>query len=298
MLDLSLPSVTRATRWSISARELGVWSLVTVAIGYLASDIRAASGVDGPGLQSFIDGIVSDSAFVVFAWILILVRAVRKLTTEAASSQQIGGALLAGGISVAPFRLANASALVILGLNFLFIPGSRQAARDIAWCLFALALESVWLSSLIAPLHVLVGHLDSRICVLLLGLLNMAAHAQGGVVENATTGFSIMIWPGCSSSYPLAAVALAFTVMTIYTGQRPRLRQLPILAASMIASIILTEWRLSLLAINLPRYEWWHAGPGASIYAIAALGLAALFPAMAAGSAGPTADSPRHRRLA
>ena len=298
MQDLSLPSRTRASRWAISVRELGVWSLATVAIGYFAPDIRAASDVGGPGLQSFIDGIVSDSAFVVFAWIFILVRAARSLTIEAASSKQIWGALLAAAISVVPFRLANASALVILGLNFLLIPGSRQAGRDIAWCLFALALESIWLSSLLAPLHVLVGHLDARICALLLDLLNMAAQAQGGVVENATTGFSVVIWPGCSSSYPLAAVALAFTVVTIYTGQQPQLRQVPFLAASMIASIILTEWRLALLAIDLPRYEWWHAGPGTSIYAIAALGLAALFPAMAARSSGPTADLPRDRRLA
>lgn len=298
MPDLSLPSRTRASRWSISARELGVWSLATVAIGYFARDVRAASDVGDPGLQAFIEGIVDESAFVVFAWILILARAFGTLTTEAASAKQLWGALLAGAISVAPFRLANAFALAILGLNFLFIPGSRQAGRDIAWCLFALALESIWLSSLIAPLHVLVGHLDAQICVLLLDLQNMVVHAQGGVVANATTGFSVMIWSGCSSSYPLAAVALAFTVMTIYMGQRPQLRQLPFLAASMIASIVLTEWRLALLAIDQPRYEWWHAGPGTSIYAIVALGLAALFPAMAAWSSSPTADLPRDRRLA
>ena len=298
MQVLSFPARTRASRWAISARELGVWSLATVAIGYFAPDIRAASDLGGSAFQSFVNGIVSDSAFVVFAWILILTRAVRTLSTEPASSKQIWGALLAGAISIAPFRLANASALVILGLNLLVIPGSRQAGRDIAWCLFALALESIWLSSLIAPLHVLVGHLDSRICVLLLDLLHMVAHAQGGLVENATTGFSVMIWSGCSSSYPLAAVALAFTVVTIYLGQRPQLRQLPFLAASMIASIVLTEWRLALLAIDQPRYEWWHVGPGTSIYAVVALALAALFPAMAARNSGPTADLPRNRRLA
>ncbi len=298
MPDLFLPSRTRTARRSISARELGIWSLATVVIGYFARDIRAASDLGGSALQSFIDGIVSDSAFVVFAWILILARAFGTLTTERASSKQVWGALLAGAISIVPFRLANASALVVLGLNFLLIPGPGRTGRDIAWCLFALALESIWLSSLIAPLHVLVGHLDSRICVLVLDLLNMVAHAQGGLVENTTTGFSVMIWSGCSSSYPLAAVALAFTVVTIYLGQRPQLRQLPFLAASMIASIALTEWRLALLAIDQPRYEWWHVGPGTSVYAVVALALAALFPAMAARNSGPTGDLSHNRRLA
>src|ERR1700744_1659035 len=119
MRELPLSSEARANRWSISARELGVWSLVTLAIGYFARDMRAGSDVTGAALQSLVEGIVSDSAFVVFAWIFVVSRAVRTLSTEAASAKQILSALLAGAISVAPFRLANASALVILGLNFL-----------------------------------------------------------------------------------------------------------------------------------------------------------------------------------
>lgn len=297
MQDLSLPSRTRAARLSISVRELGVWSLATVAIAYFARDIRAASDHGGPALQSFIDGFVNDSAFVVFAWIFILARAVRTLTTEAATPIQIWAALLAGAASVAPFRLANASALFILGANFLFIPGSRLAGRDIALCLFALALESIWLSPLIAPLHILVSHLDARICVMLLDLLKMTAHAQGSIVDNTTTGFSIVIWPPCSSSYPLAAVALAFAVVAIYMGQRPQLCQLPFIAASMIASITLTEWRLAFLGIDQSSYKWWHDGPGTSVYTIAALGFAVLFPIMAARGSDPAADLPSDRRL-
>jgi hypothetical protein len=126
----------------------------------------------------------------------------------------------------------------------------------------------------------------------------MTAHVQGGVVENATTGFSLVILPPCASSYPLAAVALAFTVVVIYLGQWPRLRHLPFLAASLIASMVLTELRLTLLAIDLPTYEWWHSGPGTSIYAMAALGLAALFPVMAARSSAPATGLRYDRRLA
>jgi hypothetical protein len=290
--------ITGANRWSISARELGVWSLATLAIGYFARDMRAGSDVSGPELQALLDGIVSDSAFVVFAWIFIFARAARTLSAEAASAQQICGALLAGAISVAPFRLANASALVILGLNFLLTPGSRRPGRDIAWCLFALALQSIWLSSLVAPMHVLVGHLDARICGLLLDLLNMAAHAQGGVVENATTGFSLVILPPCASSFPLAAVMLAFTVTTLYMGQQPQLRQLPFLAASLLASIVLTEWRLAFLGIDQASYEFWHTGPGTTVYAMAALGLAVLLPIIAARRSGLIADLAPDRRLA
>ncbi len=70
---------------------------------------------------------------------------------------------------------------------------------------------------------------------------------------------------------------------------------MPWLAMSWIASIVLTEVRLVLLATNEATYHWWHDGLGATLYGLLALTLAVVFPAMAVriGRAAETPPSVR-----
>ena len=44
---------------------------------------------------------------------------------------------------------------------------------------------------------------------------------------------------------------------------------------------MLTEIRLVLLGTDRAHYVWWHEGPGVTIYALTALGLAVVFPILA-----------------
>jgi hypothetical protein len=188
---------------------------------------------------------------------------------------------LLGGIALAPVRLAAGTALAILGWLLLSDRRAPLAGRQVGLVMLALAFESVWTSRLLAPLHVLIGRLDASICAFLLRVLGTDATAHGNIVDSASTHFSISLWPYCTSSFPLAGVGLAFLVMCLNLGRPPRWRHVPWLGMSFIASIVLTEIRLVLLATGEANYFWWHAGPGVTLYAMTALGLAVGFPILA-----------------
>jgi hypothetical protein len=157
--------------------------------------------------------------------------------------------------------------------------------RQIRLVMFALAFEIVWMSPLAAPLHMLIAAQDASVTATLLNLAGQTATHNANYVDNLSAGFGIAIWPYCTSSVPLAAIGTAFLVTVLYRDgalKRPCLRWL---ALSWLASILLTEVRLVILASSAEHYHWWHDGPGATIYTLAALGLAVAFPILA--TAGP-----------
>jgi hypothetical protein len=212
-----------------------------------------------------------------------------------ASRRQIGVAFLAGAVALAPVRLATAVSLVILGVLLLSDRRALQAGRQVALVLLALAFETVWTSPLLVLPHMFVSRMDAKICAFLFGLLNTEATVHGNVIDNVGANFSIEIWPYCTSSHPLAGVGLAFLVMLLYLGQVPRRRHALWLGMSIVASIALTEIRLLLLGTSEANYVWWHDGPGAPIYVLAALALAVVFPVLAAYDPR-MAEAPRGNR--
>jgi hypothetical protein len=284
------PKVTEAAARDdrrLGAREVRIWAILIVAIAYWASIVRDPS-VAGEGMVTgALSGVLENGAFDVFSWVLVFVRCWTARDDRSASWSSIASTIFLGAIVLVPVRLASAAALVGLGLVFTDA-GAVRAVRRMGIVLFALAVETVWVTSPLAPLHVLLAGIDARVTAFLLRAVGHAAVPHGNVVEHLSANFSIEIWPYCSSSFPLAAVGLAFVVMVLYRGGTVRAAQFPWLALSWAASIVLTEIRLVLLAWNEAGYHWWHDGFGTTVYTLAALGLSVLFPILA--TAGPVAD--------
>lgn len=279
--DESTCDGTWAARTPIGSREVGFWSILIVAIAFWANVVRATSAGDLPAANSIMMRVLDNGAFDVFAWMMVFARSGRLTEAGAASRRQIGTAFLAGAVALAPVRLAAAVALMLVAWLLLTDRRTSRAGREAALLLLALVLEMVWTSRFAIP-HTIVTHVDARICAFLLGLLHMEATAHADVVANATMGFSVAIWPYCASSYPLSAVCLAFLVTLLYLGQTPRWGHGLWLGMSLITSMLLTEIRLVLLARGESDYHWWHDGPGAPVYVLAAVGLAIVFPVLAA----------------
>jgi hypothetical protein len=263
----------------IGSREAGWWSVLIVAVAFWANIVRGSG--DLAGLDTMVTRVLDNGAFDVFAWTLVFARTARMSEARPASWLQISTAFLVGAIVLAPVRVAAAAALGVLGGLLLMDRRTLKSGRDVGLVLLALAFETIWTSQLLDPLQVFVGRADAVICAFLSGLLHTQAIAHANVVDNLTTNFSIAIYPACASSFPLAGVGLAFLVMCLYLGRSPRRHHIIWLGLSFVASILLTEIRLVLLATNRSNYHWWHDGPGVSIYALAALGLAVVFPVLA-----------------
>jgi hypothetical protein len=275
----------------MTVREARIWATLVVGIAYWENIALSGSAGEASTFGTAVTNILDNGAFDVFAWALVLVRCFGSRDGRAAPPRLMVATVLLGAIALVPVRLGAALALALLGGLMFAGPGVPGAIRQIRLVLFALAIETVWTAWPLAPLHVLVGGLDAWAVAGLLQLFGHAAIAHGNVVENLDTGFSLAVWPYCASSFPLASVALAFVTMVFYRGGALRLAHLGWLALSFLAGILLTESRLTLMATDDASYQWWHSGPGLSVYALAALGLSVVAPIVATwGTAADPGD--------
>jgi hypothetical protein len=275
--------------WStcLRADETTLWATAIVAVAYWANIVRAAAADQPFSLEGAANAVLGNGAFDVFAWAMVLTRCVTSRDRRQATPRQVVVALLAGVIVLVPVRLAPALALVLLGVTLFTDREVPPRRRQMRLVLFALAAETVWMTVL-EPLHVLIGRLDAEAAAALLRLLGQVAAAHGNVVDNITAQFSIVVWAYCTSTFPFADLALAFVVIVIYRDQVLQRAQLPWLLLSFAASVVLTEVRLMLLVWSPASYQWWHSGPGLTVYVLIALALAVALPlwATAGGKAG------------
>ena len=273
-------------RRPIGADETRAWGVCMVAAGYWANLLRNPGAGDATTLASVAERILANGAFDVFAWALILTRIFASAGRAPASRRQILVTVLVGCIAAVPLRLAAAAAAAALGASMLTDAAGPRCKRQPGLVLLALAGQSLWISPLLWRLHVWAAQIDARLTTRLLGLIGQTAEYSSNMVDNIDAGASIIIYPYCTSTFPLASVVLAFVALLMYQRADLRAAHLPWLGLSLIASMLLTLIRLVLLASGDDSYLWWHDGPGVSLYALASLGLAALFPVAAVRGPG------------
>lgn len=264
-------------------REIAIWTILVIAVAFWANILRGTEAGDLPGLEPMITRVLNNGAFDIAAWILIFARFTRMYPVEPAPNLRIAAGLAIGLLVLAPVRLAPAIGLLIVGVTLVRDRATLPAGRQVGLVLLALALETFWQSRLLSLLHVLTARIDAAIVAVLYRLVGIQAVTHANVVENISNGFSIVIWPYCASSMPLAAFVLAFLVVSLYLGRVPGRRgDITWLLAGCAGSIMLTEIRLAFLGLGESSYVWWHDGPGVTIYTVAMLALAVLFPILAA----------------
>ncbi len=266
---------------AIQHREVGVWTVLIIAVAFWANILRGGEPGDLPGLDAMLTRVLDNGAFDVFAWTLIFARFARIYPPGPASWPRIMTGFAIGVIALAPVRLAPGIGLLLFGLVLVRDRSALPAGRQVGLVMLALALETLWASRLLSIVHVLTARVDAMVVGALFRLFGVQAVTHSNVVENLDSGFSIVIWTYCASSMPLASFTLAFLVTCLYFGHTPRRGDIIWLGMGFAASILLTEMRLMLLGLDEAIYEWWHNGPGVSVYAVAALCLAILFPLLA-----------------
>lgn len=278
-----------ASRRPLGLAELRGWRLLVVGVAYWGNVVRTTRAPDATGLAAVAESVLAHGAFCAAAWVMVaLVRESRP--AGVASGRQFIASVAICLLCAVPTRQATIAALVACGLQEIW-PGGIDSRRAVAALLFWLAIELAWTSTYLLPMHAVVANLDAVIVRSMLGLAGIGAVAHSNVIENVGSGFGIEVLAPCASSFPLASIALAFVVTTLYQGRRPCLRDLPWLAASLLASAVLTELRLACLASRELDFVWLHDGGGATVYTLAAVSLAVMFPLFA------TRALPRARRI-
>jgi len=266
----------------LSAGEVWTWVFVLVGLSFYANILRA--GPEGsPQLDpgSVISRIIDGGAFNIAAWAMLLLRARRVVPIGIASQRMLLGTIAIGAACCVPLRQATIVALAGSIVLLCTEPRLTRSGREAVSLLIGLVASMVWTSAYVLPLHAMAGILDAHIVAIMLQALGDSVSVHRNIIINHSGNIEIAVLPFCCSSFQLAAVSLAYLVTKLYLESPLRRPDLLWLGASLAASVILTELRLSILTTQNPEYLWWHDGPGVSIYSVSAVLLAVVFPWLA-----------------
>ncbi len=263
-----------------SVGELWLWCVVLAGISYWAELLRNSPAVLAPlDPVTLANSIFGAGAFTVAAWAMVAARVGRLVAHRPASIPLIVAALAVGLLCVIPARQVTGLLLGAMGASLLTRPEATRYGRQAGLLLSALAGTWIW-SRFFTPLHVLVAHLDAHVVGWVLNAAGLDVAVNGNLILNGDLGVEVLI--PCTSSLPLAEVVLAFVVITLYLRGCYLRSDLPWLLASLATSVLLTEIRLMLMSLDGDSYQWWHYGPGSSVYEFTALLGASIFPLVAA----------------
>jgi hypothetical protein len=272
---------------SLTVDELRRWSLLVAAVAYWANVIRSDPHAGPFGIFAATNSVLGDGAFNIVAWVLIAAWARRDIAAAGAVSvRQIVAALALGLLFAVPTRQTTIVGLVILGI--MLMPSHTRYGRQIAALIIGLAFEMAWTSTYMLPVHHAVATIDAETSGAILRFFGQAGHGQNNLLINDSANFRIEILSACASSFPLAGVSMAFLVVVFQWGRFPRLGDWPWIAATLLASLISTEIRLSVMAVGNAYYLWVHDGDGAMVYVLSTTILAVLFPMLAVRSGSTT----------
>jgi exosortase/archaeosortase family protein len=258
-------------------QELAIWCVILAAIAFWGEVIAASLDRSLPIPVAIAQSVFAAGAFGVAAWAMILVRCGQLVADRPARKSLVAAALGVGLLCAIPARPATALALACLGGWLLIAATATRGGRQAGLLLLALSLS--WASTCVAPLHVMVGHLDAHALALVSGLAGLPVTVDGNVAMAGDFGVEILAT--CTSSSQLPDVILAFVVVVLYRRGALRWADLPFLIAALVVSVVLNEIRLAFMVRNEAAYQWWHEGTGATVYGLAALTSAVAFPLLA-----------------
>lgn len=267
--------------YRIDFRELTAWVLLILGVTYWANVVRSNDTGEALSLVTVANSIISEGAFNVLAWFVIFENVSAASPNARASGRQLCQALLTGAVCIVPTKQATAVAMLAFGTILYRRSKPDLHIRRIALVLLALAFEIFWTSHYLDVFHVAVGRIDAHAVAAIYQAFGHGAIAHGNVIEDAGGLFGVVVVAGCSSSYTLASICLAFVVTAMFRQRNLRRSALGWLAAAYLASIVLTELRLMLTMDSAESYEWWHNGPGFPIYSLAVTASVAFFAIMA-----------------
>lgn len=264
--------------------ELRRWMLLATGLAYWLNVLQPYQPARPLELRPVVSAVLSNGAFNVVAWLMIASSLRRAEPPRPASRRQIVGALAVASLCGVPTGQATIIGLLISGVMLLSASGP-PGDRRIGILLVGLAVQMVWTSDYLLPLHAIVAHADARICEAMLRLFGTAVQVRGNLLENAAAAIDIEILGPCAASFPLAGVAMAFLTVVVFWGRLPCRSDWPWLLLALFGSVVLTETRLSLMALGDAAYFWIHDGDGAALYTVSATIFAIAFPTLAARGA-------------
>ena len=249
----------------IRRREVFIWAAALLLINQLFYQIKQDWSAS---LETLFYDLGAIGAFQFMAWYVIF-DLLRASDPVPARWRELLVAAALCLLLFLPMSRAIWVAAVGIAIYLFIFNGGDLRLRAAATVLAGLSVQEYWghiFFNLVAfPL------LDAETAAV--GTLLAAVRPGTGWQDNMITGpngFGIVVYSACSSFHNVSLAALCWLTVSRWRHQNEWRRDLVMLGVVAVTMILLNLLRLCLMAWDVDLYDYWHTGPGADIFAIAA----------------------------
>lgn len=249
----------------IRRREVFIWAAALLLINQLFYQIKQDWSAS---LETLFYDLGAIGAFQFMAWYVIF-DLLRASDPVPARRRELLVAAALCLLLFLPMSRAIWVAAVGIAIYLFIFNGGDLRLRAAATVLAGLSVQEYWghiFFNLVAfPL------LDAETAAV--GTLLAAVRPGTGWQDNMITGpngFGIVVYSACSSFHNVSLAVLCWLTVSRWRHQNEWRRDLVMLGVVAGTMILLNLLRLCLMAWDVDLYDYWHTGPGADIFAIAA----------------------------
>lgn len=244
-------------------RDLVLWVCAILVFNQL---VVAVSELPSASPWPLLSDLAGSSVFQIMAWFAIFRLLASSDPKPVAQTRDL---LIALALCV-PLFLPTTRTIKVIALGaaiFCWIRGRDDPKlRSAGIVLAALTIQQYW-GHIVFDLFALpLLRAETAVVGSLVEALRAGTVWQGNVIT-APSGFSIIVYSGCSSFHNLSLAMLCWLTVSRLRNQtwrRGDLLTACVIGAAMIACNVA---RLCLMAWGPDLYEYWHDGPGAQIFA-------------------------------
>jgi hypothetical protein len=278
--DTRLGSIAgAASKGALSKRELFIWLASILCASAFAQTITY-------GGASFLN-LESISAFQILGWYAVLRLLFLQTSSAPGTTQDFWAIGVVGAINLLP---AGKALWIAASLAAVYIYAQSEKGsngRAGASVLAALCVQSQWGPNIFYLFSVYLLRADTALVGFALDMTRSGFVWHDNVIM--TQGHSIAIYSGCSSFHNISLATLCWISLTKL--QRPTFIKSDLLfgAAACLAMIALNATRIYIMSISFEKYDYWHNGFGAEIFAVTSTAIIA-----AICVRGASVDDTRH----
>lgn len=253
-------SARGAGRRLISRGEALSWATGFLVVAYVAGCVAPADGVASARTDSGLAGLDLLAGAVA-------IHRLRGTVAEAAGGTELGLLAVLAAVGALGPHMAAPFALTLLGLWML--RRGDPAVRAAAAIALALAAHELWSRLVFAVLSPELVQVDAALVGSAVKATIAGATWRGNLISTGH-GHVIAIADACSSFANVSSALLVWVAVTKLERLEWRRRDLLVGAAAVAGQVLLNAGRIYLMALSWPLFLYWHDGPGAQIYVVAA----------------------------
>ncbi|KJC57807.1 hypothetical protein UP10_26770 [Bradyrhizobium sp. LTSPM299] len=166
--------------------------------------------------------------------------------------------------------------ITLFGLYLIIRDRNDLYTKAAGAVVLAVSINAVWAPLIFAKLSFLFLNIDARVVGWLLSYVVAGASSDGTMVTTPS-GHDVIINSGCASFHNLSLASLCWVTLTMLHRPYWIRADLFVGLGALLIQFALNMWRLVMVCMNPPMYQFWHEGLGKDIFSAVATASAIIF---------------------